>query len=245
VLLDHRNEEGRLPSNDEVRWLCDRHFGIGADGLILLLPDEELDMEMRFFNPDASMSFCGNGSRCAVKAFFELGGAEDPERKIRFRAIDGVHEGKLYEDGRVEVSIGDVEKVEEKSDHYFVDTGSPHVILPMENIDAKGIASIAAGFMDRPEYRQEGTNVNLVERDEEGRVRIRTFERGVEAETLSCGSGVTAAALWAAYMDGNKGIYEVLAKGGELEVAFERNGTSFEDIRLIGPAEPVFQGSTL
>ncbi len=244
VLLDRRDPKSVLPTQDEIRGLCDRHFGVGGDGVILLLPDQEVDMEMRFFNPDASKSFCGNGSRCAVKAFFELGQEEEP-RRIRFRAIDGIHDGYCWPDGMVEVSIGDVKGVEDRNDHVFVDTGSPHVILPTEDPDAVDLSAEAERFKKDPLYMEAGTNVNLVHSLGEGKVRMRTHERGVEAETLSCGSGVTAAALWAASLDGGSEEQEVSTPGGDLMVRFKKDGDAFHDIRLIGPAERVFFGRTL
>ncbi len=240
VLLDDRGSGETPLSNDQVRWLCDRHFGVGGDGLIQLLPDPELDMEMRFYNPDASMSFCGNGSRCAVQAFFAM---ENEGGDVRFRAIDGVHEGELWADGRVSVSIGDVEKVEERKGHFFVDTGSPHVIRVFDDdIDEGELEEEALFFKRDPLYVDEGVNVNLVRLLEEGHVAIRTHERGVEAETLSCGSGVTAAALWAAHLGKAGDRCRVSTRGGDLEVRFHHTVSTFRDIRLIGPAEKVFSG---
>lgn len=247
ILLDRREGHDKLPSHDDIRSLCDRHFGVGGDGLILLLPDEGVDMEMRFFNPDASMSFCGNGSRCAVKAFFELGqgNGHGKEGELHFRAIDGIHRGRLDAEGRVEVSIGAVGKIHEEEDHYFLDTGSPHVILPREGIERIDLEAEADRYRKRAAYRQEGSNVNLVEPLGEGRIRMRTYERGVEDETLSCGSGVTAAALWAAHIGLVEERCMVSTRGGELEVLFQRAGEGFREIHLLGPAERVFWGRTL
>ncbi|MFB6258409.1 MAG: diaminopimelate epimerase [Flavobacteriales bacterium] len=244
VLLDHREDGDRMLPPERIQGLCDRHFGVGGDGVILLLPDPEWDMYMRFYNPDGSKSFCGNGSRCAIKAFFELRSEEGAEGRLRFGAIDGVHEGELLGDGRVEVSIGDVERVLDREDHSFVDTGSPHVILPRERIDPIDIEEEAAWVRERSAYYREGTNVDLVHAPEKGYVHIRTHERGVEAETLSCGSGVTAAALWAAKKGWAEDRCMVSTAGGELEVRFNPSPEAFRDIRLIGPAEKVFSGWT-
>lgn len=240
LLLDNRKGESNSLSDAHIRWLCDRHFGVGGDGLIQLLPDPELDMEMRFYNPDASMSFCGNGSRCAVKAYFA---AEQEEEKVRFRAIDGIHEGERLLDGRISVSIGEVEEIDELHDHFFVDTGSPHVIRSSTDIEELDLEAEAAFFRRATPYLEKGVNVNLVQILGESHISMRTHERGVEAETLSCGSGVTAAALWAAYMGKAQEQCRVSTRGGDLELRFKNSAEAFRDIRLIGPAEKVFSGT--
>ncbi len=241
ILLNGFEDELEDLRADRIALLCDRHFGIGGDGLILIGPDPEVDMEMRFFNPDGSRSFCGNGSRCAVRAFFDLGVGGPDEAPIRFRAIDGIHEGKLLDDGDIEVSIGDVNGVERKEDHYFVDTGSPHVLSLFRDIEGVELEEQAVELR-RGYEGSGGTNVNLIQLLSKGSLSMRTFERGVDAETLSCGSGVTAAAILASFLGHASNECNVRTRGGDLTVRFERADDVFRRIRLIGPAERVFKG---
>lgn len=240
VLFDALSKKNGIPDL-KVSLLCDRHFGVGGDGVIILEPTEEADFYMRFWNPDGSESFCGNGSRCAVKAYTEAYGKKGEE--LRFEAIDGLHSGKFLKSKEVEVSIGSVKGIDTKGDHSFVDTGSPHVIRPVDDIDGTKLNNEAAYFRDHPVYREGGgTNVNLVKVLKKGVIQMRTFERGVEQETLSCGSGVTAAALWAADSGHAEDMCEVRTRGGILNVHFTKSDEGFEAIRLTGPAEQVFEG---
>jgi diaminopimelate epimerase len=241
ILVDDRG--GGFPAHDPalVRRLCDRHFGIGSDGLILLQPPREpgMDFHMEFFNPDASRSFCGNGSRCAFAAWSGLHGRVE---EARFTAIDGPHVG-AWEGDLVAVTLGYVPSVAEERDHDFVNNGSPHEILRVPDVDAVEVAAEGPRRAHRPERGPGGTNVNWIS-VREGRVRIRTFERGVEAETLSCGTGVVAAALSALARGEARSPVPVRARGGDLTVEAERvDPEGWGGIRLIGPAERVFDGT--
>jgi len=238
VMIDDRAETFDLDNLDLVKKLCDRKFGIGADGLIAIRNHQDFDFEMIYFNADGSQSMCGNGARCAV-AFSSFLGIVNG--KTRFLAIDGPHEAVLHGD-QVELLMGDVKEITAKSDDFFLNTGSPHHIRFVEK--AKGYPVFEEGKAIRNDsmYAPAGTNVNFVEPLSENEVFVRTFERGVEDETLSCGTGVTAAAIVYGTQQHQNHI-KINTLGGRLSVKFHSNpdGT-FNNIWLIGPAEQVFSG---
>lgn len=221
--------------------LCDRHFGIGADGLILLEDHEEYDFAMAYFNSDGRPStMCGNGGRCIVAFARDLG----IERETyRFLAADGPHLARLLPGGEVALQMSDVAAIEAGEDFYFLDTGSPHYVRFVDDLDGVAVVADARKIRYNDRFRAEGTNVNFVHATSAG-LRIATYERGVEDETLACGTGVTAAALAAAARGGATGrqTVEVQARGGNLRVSFLRATDGFQDIWLIGPAQFVFSG---
>lgn len=239
VMIDNMAGSVHLSDKDVVK-ICDRHFGIGSDGLILLEKAKDgLHFSMNFFNPDASKSFCGNGSRCAVKFAHDLGYIPT---EVQFSAIDGVHEG-VIENGRVSVHMRDTTEWRQLSDSvFFFHTGSPHHIVFQEKIDEVDILATARPIRYSDDYAPGGTNVNFVEIETEGHVYVRTYERGVEDETLSCGTGVTAVALACGLKWPNLETIFIRTKGGNLEVRFERDGDLFHGIYLTGPAEKSFEG---
>lgn len=238
VLLNDMDDRYRVIDAAYAPGLCHRRFGVGADGLILLRKDPELDFRMDHYNVDGSQSFCGNGSRCAVAFAVKKGICGE---RCRFRAIDGAHEA-LFVDDIVRLSMGSVQYVERGNDHFFIDTGSPHFIRYVANVDAVDVEREGRVIRYSKPYREGGTNVNFVQWTPEG-IRMRTYERGVEGETFSCGTGVTAAALSAASSDERvNGSCQVSTRGGELSVSFEEKDGAFEDIWLNGPAEAVFSG---
>jgi diaminopimelate epimerase len=239
VMIDNMAGTVHLSDKDVVK-ICDRHFGIGSDGLILLEKAKDgLHFSMNFFNPDASKSFCGNGSRCAVKFAHDLGYIP---QEVQFLAIDGVHEG-VIENGRVSVHMRDTAQWKQLSDSvFFFHTGSPHHIVFQEKIDEVDILAMARPIRYSHEYAPGGTNVNLVEIEAEGQVYVRTYERGVEDETLSCGTGVTAVALACGLKWPNLEVIAIRTKGGNLEVRFEHDEDLFHGIYLTGPAEKSFEG---
>ena len=239
IMIDDRVEAFPEKNLDLVRKLCDRKFGIGADGLILIRNHPDFDFEMVYFNSDGSQSMCGNGARCAVAFSAFLGIVSET---TRFLAIDGPHEA-ILKNGKVELLMGDVKNIEPRGSDFFVNTGSPHHIRFVEEIQNYPVFEQGKSVRYDSNYAPSGTNVNFLEDMGSGEVFVRTYERGVENETLSCGTGVTAAAL--VYGD-QKGISDVKIKtlGGNLSVKFQKNGNgSFENIWLIGPAEQVFSGS--
>ena len=238
ILVDDR--EKQFPDQLEaIRFMCDRKFGIGSDGLILIRDSEELDFEMVFYNPDGSQSLCGNGSRCAVRFAEKLGLASG---KCRFMAYDGPHDAALLSDGRVRLGMNDVQNVRVFDDGMFVDTGSPHLIRLVQDTESVDVYGRGREIRYNPTFQEKGVNVNFVQLEEEG-IRVRTYERGVENETLSCGTGVTAAAI-ASSERGRTSPVSVRTKGGELEVEFEKQEDgSFSRVFLTGPAQEVYQGT--
>lgn len=241
VLIDNRS--GFFPVNDNplIKKLCDRHFGVGSDGLILIERGVGTHFFMNFFNPDASQSFCGNGSRCAVRFAKALDIFND---ECTFGAIDGEHSAVLNDDNSVSVLMRDVNVVQAYDNDVFIDTGSPHYLVMSHNVSELDLLSAARKIRYSKAFAEHGVNVNFVEVLTEGHIRMRTYERGVEDETLSCGTGVTAAALFYAHQTGFIGEVKVTTRGGDLSVKSERRqGGGFSNIWLNGPAEPVFSGN--
>lgn len=222
--------------------LCDRHFGIGADGLILLQQTGGYDFRMVYYNADgAESTFCGNGSRCAVAFARSLGWTID---KAWFVAADGDHEARIDPDGHIAVHMRSVREVTPHGEDDVLDTGSPHLVRWVADPESVDLVRIARKIRYAPPFAEAGINVNLVRETEDGILQMRTYERGVEAETLSCGTGVTAAAVsWVSRKAGTgKFDCRVLTRGGALTVHLEAGSWGFRDIWLHGPAEPVFRG---
>ncbi len=219
------------------------NLGLGADGLILLENSENPgdDFKMVYFNADGNeSSMCGNGGRCLV-AFAEFLGLVS--EKAAFTAIDGFHEATI-QDGLIGLKMTNVEKISEAGEALFVNTGSPHHVIFSEEVDTIDVKKVGAAVRYSPEYDSKGgTNVNFASRIDNETLRVRTYERGVEDETLSCGTGVTAVAI-AAYHSGQISSTQVQINtpGGKLSVKFEPNEQKYEDVWLIGPAKQVFKG---
>lgn len=226
-------------SKKEISKLCDRKFGIGADGVMLINNHDDCDFEMQFYNPDGSMSFCGNGSRCAVLFCFHNGLCQ---QKSSFLTNDGIHHAEVVSAQEVKVDIVSPIKVNELDNGDFkINTGSPHYIRFINNLENLSFINDCRKIRYNDEYKLEGINVNMVSENETG-IDVRTYERGVENETLSCGSGVTAAALsFASSKDFGESV-NVKTKGGFLKVEFKRQNGFFEDVYLTGPAHFVFRG---
>lgn len=240
ILVDNRYSI--FPNKDTklVRQLCDRRFGIGADGLILLENDSSADFNMVYFNADGLPgSLCGNGGRCIVSFARYLGIID---HRATFRAIDGLHEATIDGD-LISLKMNDVHELRKKPQYVFMDTGSPHHVQLVEHLDAVDVqeegARIRYGL-----YGKKGSNINFVEPVSGQLFLVRTYERGVEGETLSCGTGVTAVAL-AMYDLGktNESQVDIETRGGRLRVMFEPNGTTYGNIYLKGPARQVFKGN--
>lgn len=238
ILIDDRF--GGAPEDDPkaIKQLCDRHFGIGSDGLILIQPSDEADFHMEFFNPDGSKSFCGNGSRCAVKFAIQLGMAS--AEKCSFTAIDGFHLAETS-DSEVKVKMRDVSEISPRGSDYFIYTGSPHHLIFADKLPQDDLKEIARPIRYSEMYSPAGVNVNYIA-PFSGGIEMRTYERGVEDETLSCGTGVTAAAIGAAIKFNLHSPLNVNTKGGALKVHFIRTGNAFTNIWLQGPAVEVFRG---
>ncbi|MBR9861167.1 diaminopimelate epimerase [bacterium] len=227
-------------STEQIKRLCDRKFGIGADGVILINPSKEHDFDMFYYNSDGSASFCGNGSRCAVQYANHMGLCGT---SCIFHSNDGVHEAHI-ENNWVYLKMHDVGHWDQDGEHFEINTGSPHYIIFTDHIDKIDVVNKAQEVRYSEPYQNEGINVNFLEL--EGDIlHIRTYERGVEDETLSCGTGVTAAAI-AQFIKSNKSESQFEQKvqtlGGELSVKFEYKPAGFQNIYLCGPAEFVFEG---
>ncbi len=242
IIADNRSQA--IPYSDQalMRILCNRNFGIGADGLMLLENKPGYDFLMRYFNSDGREgSMCGNGGRCIVHFAKELGIID---RKAVFSGIDGSHEAMIDPEGTVRLRLQDVTGVETDGPAYVLNTGSPHYVVFAGNIEHLDVLKAGREIRYSKKYYEDGINVNFVELLSEG-IRIRTYERGVENETLACGTGSVAAALctMAGKESGRKNI-RVETRGGLLEVNFMKTGESaFSDIWLKGPVKKVFHGT--
>jgi diaminopimelate epimerase len=240
VLIDNREGLYDQLNTAQVRFLCDRRFGIGGDGLMLLNKQEGYDFHMKYYNSDGREgSMCGNGGRSIAQFAKHLGLVND---KATFMAVDGEHKATIGERGWVRLKMNPVHAVKQEGDHFILDTGSPHYVLPVDNVQAVNVAKEGAQIRYSPTFAAEGINVNFVEAKADGSIYVRTYERGVEAETYSCGTGVTASALVGAKQNGPVKV-DVQTLGGRLSVEFTReNEQDFEDIWLCGPATFVFRG---
>lgn len=241
ILIDNRNGNIRL-SSKQIEQLCHRRFGIGADGLILIEPHKEADFYLNYYNSDGSQSLCGNGSRAAVHFANQLGITKNP---VVFAAYDGIHEATILPDGHIRIALHAVNQFEEYSDGIFINTGSPHFIRWITQINEYPVVQEGRNirFSDRFKHRG-GTNVNFAELLPGNALNVRTYERGVENETLSCGTGVTACALAAALQHGYDSPVIISTQGGTLKVEFDFNASekAFRKVYLSGPVVPVFTG---
>lgn len=249
ILVDARAKNFKKISLGLVKMLCDRKFGIGSDGLILIKNHSELDFEMVFFNPDGSQSFCGNGSRCAVAFAKKIGVFSTPT--CQFQAIDGSHESNsdlpVGESNWVEIKMRDLENVQaDAPDTFVLNTGSPHFIQFLPTLEGVDIVAEGKKVRYSPRFSEKGINVNLAHCLENQQVEMLTYERGVENETLSCGTGVTATAIASQIFQQKKmGRQEIAVRtrGGDLKVRFDaRADGSFSDVWLCGAATFVFSG---
>ncbi|MCB0571164.1 MAG: diaminopimelate epimerase [Phaeodactylibacter sp.] len=243
ILVDQRDQRFlSRQDTDAIRALCHRRFGIGADGLILLQKREAYDFEMLYFNADGGEgSMCGNGGRCIVAFASHLGIIGN---SCRFLAVDGPHEARLRPNGWVELRLADVTTVEKGPAHFFLDTGSPHYVTFVDDLQSVDVFREGRAIRYSERFKSQGTNVNFVQALGEG-IAVATYERGVEDETLACGTGVTASAI-ASYLRASASgpqTVPIQAKGGRLEARFEPRGDGFTNIWLCGPAEKVFEGT--
>lgn len=248
VMIDDRANPGRtepFPQHDQalIARLCDRRFGIGADGLILLQNHPDFDFRMVYFNADgAEGSMCGNGGRCIVRFAHDLGLFT---MHTRFMAVDGEHEATVA-DGLISLRMSSVQQIDTTPDYSFTNTGSPHVVLFVNDLANHDVAGIGQKLRYSDAFAPTGTNVNFVQTEPDGTLFVRTYERGVEDETYSCGTGVTAAALVANRQFGMASPVSIRTLGGNLGVAFVvSEAAGYELIDLIGPAEKVFEGHWL
>ena len=238
IMIDDREKEFDLTDNDLIAALCERRMGIGADGLILLREHDTLDFEMIYFNADGKQSsMCGNGGRCII-AFAQM--LEMIEDETTFMAIDGEHKGRLMDDG-IYLQMQDVKKIEGVGDGLVLNTGSPHYIEMVDELDYIDVDKQGRKIRNSAPFKKDGINVNFVLDANE--LQLRTYERGVEAETLSCGTGVVATAIAMHYANCiEETLVNVKTKGGELTVSFEEFNGGYRNIWLSGEASMVFAG---
>jgi len=241
IILDNRDGRYDKLTREQIRSLCERRFGIGADGLMLLGKAAGYDFSMTYHNADGNEgSMCGNGGRCLV-SFANHSGIH--KTAYRFIATDGTHEAEIDLDGQVRLKMKDVDKVKQVNDHYELDTGSPHFVRFISEVKTHDVTREGRAIRSSKEHMEKGINVNFVQNVNDHTIFVRTYERGVEAETLSCGTGVTASALMAAHNDNGFNQVDVVTLGGKLSVEYDRTGdTEFRNIWLIGPATFVFSG---
>lgn len=242
VMIDNRQDA--FPKNDTklVAYLCDRKFGVGADGLILLENHPTLDFKMVYYNSDGNeSSMCGNGGRCLVAFAKQMLVISN---EATFEAIDGLHYATIDKDGIVSLQMTDVEDVKVEDNYTFLNTGSPHHVTLVEDLKDFDVKNEGSKIRYSDLYGNAGSNVNFVKQLENNIFSVRTYERGVEDETLSCGTGVTAVAI-AMFKTGKSSSKEINlnVEGGNLKVKFDVENDKFTNVFLIGPATFVFEGT--
>src|SRR5258706_7220988 len=239
VIVDNRSGKYSF-TVDQIKKICERKFGVGADGIMLIEKHPSLDFNLIYYNADGSLSLCGNGSRAAMKVASSLGIVNG---KAKFNAYDGLHEADLLSNGNVRLKMNDVKEVKRLNQDFFINTGSPHFIQFADDVKNFPVFEKGRKIRYSEDLKPNGTNANFVELLGGNSIFVRTYERGVEDETLSCGTGVTAAALASSFHQYSSPI-TVKTLGGELSVEFNlRHDGSFTDIFLIGPAKMVFEGT--
>jgi diaminopimelate epimerase len=240
--------DGRVSlTNEQIAAICHRNKGVGADGLIVLLPSEVTDFEMKYYNSDGEEgTMCGNGGRC-ITAFANRIGITGSA--CEFTAINGRHKGEIIESSdnglRARISLQEVTGIKKYSDNYVINTGSPHFVKFVENLHKMDVFKEGEKIRWSKEFQPDGLNVNFVG-IEGGQLSVITYERGVENITLSCGTGATASAIAYSLRTGKvEPFYDISTKGGQLKVRFKRVGDRFTDVELEGPVAHVFDASII
>ena len=240
IILDNRTNQYEGLSELEIKSICHRRFGIGADGLMMLCVEEGYDFRMKYYNADGKEgSMCGNGGRCLVQFAYDMGIKKDT---YHFIAVDGPHDAVIKINGLIGLKMQDVNSIQLNDTDVILNTGSPHFIRFVDNIKTVDVFTEGRAIRNSDTYKEHGINVNFVEKQDDS-IKLRTYERGVEDETLSCGTGATAAAIaYATQLGVNKVPIEV--QGGLLEVEFNRiSENECNEIWLTGPAKYVFSGT--
>jgi diaminopimelate epimerase len=244
IMIDGRECDLSLFNTDLIKQLCDRRFGVGGDGLIILEQSRQFDFSMRYFNADGKEgTMCGNGGRCITSFANRLGIVHS---ETIFEGIDGTHTASLVPNGDVHLKMADVSGIEKFEDGYLLNTGSPHFVIFVADPEKIDVEHDGAEIRHQKRFGDDGVNVNFVKTDPgSGHIAVRTFERGVERETWSCGTGVTAAAIVSAMLSGTEiSSTRVNTRGGVLNVAFKAAGSlHFTEIYLTGPASHVYDGT--
>ncbi|SHH11421.1 diaminopimelate epimerase [Flavobacterium frigidimaris] len=241
VMIDNRSDFFPKEDIKLIERLCDRRFGIGADGLILLENDAETDFRMVYYNSDGNQSsMCGNGGRCLVAFANQLGVIEN---KTTFIATDGLHHASVGEEAIISLQMIDVDEVQKKESYTFLDTGSPHHVQIVDDLEHYNVKENGAAIRYGALYGEKGSNINFVKKVDDSTFSLRTYERGVEDETLACGTGATAVAIaMNAIGETDKTSINLNVEGGKLTVSFDKLGDHFTNVFLTGPAKFVFKG---
>lgn len=241
IMIDSMDNPSFNVSDEWIRRACHRRFGIGADGVIVIYSSEKYDFKMKYYNSDGfEGTMCGNGGRCITAFAKNLGKIN---HTAHFEAIDGVHQSEILTDGEIKLKMRDISKVEIFPDGYLLNTGSPHFVRFVNEITNINVFEEGRKIRNEKRFLPGGVNVNFAAVKSENSISLYTYERGVEDETLSCGTGAVASAI--AFGLHNKKFVSpvfILAKGGKLSVSFKENKGQYCDIWLQGPATQVFDG---
>ena len=239
IMIDNRAKTFPKGQTDIISHLCNRHFGVGADGVILIEGDNLLDFKMIYYNSDGSETFCGNGGRCAVAFAKEL---EIIKNKTHFSAVDGEHFAEIDTKNVVSLKMIDVDDIKINKNSAYLFTGTQHHVEMVE--DLKNYPVFEKGKIIRNSYKFPGSNVNFVEQINTNTFKVRTYEKGVEDETLACGTGVTAVAIamHKTNVTTDNHIY-LIVEGGNLEVTFTKKSNTYNNVFLKGPTQYIFSGT--
>ena len=240
IVIDDRNNN--IENNSSlIKKLCNRNFGIGGDGLILIKESKSTDFEILHYTSDGNLgSLCGNGSRCAISFAFKnniIG------KKTLFEAFDGIHEAEVINKDLIKMDMKINSQILQNKYGTWLDTGSPHLVIEKENTDKLDVNLEGSSIRYNEHYNKEGVNVNFIEKISDETFKIRTYERGVENETLACGTGSTASAICMNYLEkSNSNLITMKCRGGDLKVQFKSNNKEYNNISITGPAKLVFEG---
>ena len=242
VMIDNRSNTFPKENTQLVAHLCDRRFGIGADGLILLDNDAATDFRMVYYNSDGNLSsMCGNGGRCLVAFAKKLNVIQN---ETTFMATDGLHYATVGADGIVSLQMIDVAEIKNTPDYSFLNTGSPHHVQLVTDLEHYNVKENGAAIRYGDLYGQQGSNINFVKKIDDATFSLRTYERGVEDETLACGTGATAVAIaMSAIGQTDLNTIHLNVEGGKLAVSFDIEDGKYTNVFLKGPAEFVFKGT--
>tara|TARA_A100001015_G_scaffold134538_1_gene149295 strand:+ start:324 stop:1109 length:786 start_codon:yes stop_codon:yes gene_type:complete len=241
ILIDDR--DSLINDNKSlINYLCDRHFGVGADGIIILKESNNCDFEILHYTSDGNLgSLCGNGSRCAVLFAYNK---DIIGRKTVFNAFDGIHSAEILENGLIKMEMKLNSDIVNNSYGTFTDTGSPHLVIEKDDADKLDVCNEGRAIRYNDFYKKEGVNVNFIEKISDDQFKIRTYERGVENETLACGTGSTASAICMNFLGRTKrSNITMKCKGGDLNVQFNLSERGYQEISITGPAKLVYEGT--
>lgn len=240
LIFNKDDVDGILLTPEVVAALCRRRLGVGSDGMMIIEQLGENKIGMEYFNADGFPgSMCGNGGRCAAEFAFTQQMAQS---RVSIMAVDGAHSAKRLGPGKIALRMNDAHLPVEKLNGYFVQTGSPHFVLQVQDLNDLDVHAIGTHWRKHPDFAPGGTNVNFYEIID-GQIHMRTFERGVEEETLSCGTGTVAVALVQAQLNSMEaGSLQIIAPGGQLTVDFQKVQSQYRSIVLSGPAQKVYAG---